>query len=437
MKKLLHIFQFEWMALRRSNTLKILLLVTLGAGIYGIYFGKFEIDKQNTRITHVQQHEIQQFDSLLHWATLDTTLVRNKEKFERVLSPVGVGWNKHFTYYLANDPSPLAGLCLGQRDLFPSYYGFDVSSLHKQIYVGELANPMKLLTGNFDLSYVYIFLLPLLIVALFYNLYAAEKEGGTLLLLQSQPVPLFFTLASRGFLRFAVVILLATLLLILAFLLQGISFTSHVGLFMQWLLLIYGYCFLWALIMAGIVWLRKSAALSAMMGLGVWLILTLITPAMLNLFVLADQPLPKRSEVIHSVRALNDKNWKSPKSFVFDQFYPEHPQYDQGDTTDFHKWYYASFTLLDNQAKTLNEQFEEQVAARNKLLNQWQWLAPAAAVHERLSSMAQTDRNSHIAFLREVESFHQGLKDVYYSRIFANEAFDYDDLQELRSRLNL
>lgn len=98
---------------------------------------------------------------------------------------------------------------------------------------------------------------------------------------------------------------------------------------------------------------------------------------------------------------------------------------------------FAVVIVLDNQAKTLDEQFEEQVAASNKLLNQWQWLAPAAAVHERLSSMAQTDRNSHLAFLREVESFHQGLRDVYYSRIFANEAFDYDDLQELRSRLNL
>ena len=97
---------------------------------------------------------------------------------------------------------------------------------------------------------------------------------------------------------------------------------------------------------------------------------------------------------------------------------------------------FAVVIVLDTQANTLDEQFEEQVAG-NKLPNQWQWLAPAAAVHERLSSMAQTDRNSHLAFLREVESFYQGLKDVYYPRIFANEAFDYDDLQELRSRLNL
>ena len=435
MKKFLHILRFEWRSLWRSNTLKVLLIVTLGAGIYGIYFGKFEIDKQNTRIMQVQQYERQHFDSLLHWATLDTTYVGNKEKLEKATSPVGVGWNKHFTYYIANVPPPLSGLCLGQRDLFPAYYGFNVTSLHKQIYVGELANPMKLLTGNFDLSYVIVFLLPLLIVALFYNLYAFEKEGGTLLLLRSQPVALFFTLASKGFLRFVVVVILATLLLILAFLLQGISLPEHTALFMKWLLLIYGYCFLWTLVMGGIVWLRQSAALSAMLGLGVWLIFTLVTPAMLNLFVLADEPLPKRAEIIHAVRTLNDKNWESPKSFVFDQFYPENPQYNQGDTTDFNKWYYASFTLLDAEAKTLNEQFEKQVAARNKLLDQWQWLAPAAAVHEKLSSIAQTDRNSHLAFLQRIESFHQGLKDIYYARIFAAEPFDYDDLIELRSGL--
>ena len=435
MKKFLHILQFEWKSLWRSNILKALLIVTFGAGIYGIYFGKFEIDKQNARIAQVQQYERQHFDSLLHWATLDTTVVTHKEKYEKAVSPVGVGWTKHFTYYIANDPPPLAGLCLGQRDLFPSYYGFNVTSLHKQIYVGELANPMKLLTGNFDLSYVIVFLMPLLIVALFYNLYAAEKEGGTLPLLRSQPTTLFFTLVSKGFLRFVLVIILAMLLLALAFLLQGISLLTHAGLFMKWLLLIAGYCFLWTLVMAGIVWLRQSAALSAMLGLGTWLILTLVMPAMLNLFVLADEPLPKRSEIIHALRNLNDKHWESPKSYVFDQFYPENPRYDQSDTTDFNKWYYASFTLLDAKAKSLNEQFEGQVATRNELLHRWQWLAPAAAVHEKLSSIAKTDRNSHVAFLQQVESFHQDLKDVYYSRIFETEQFDYDDLLELRSML--
>ena len=80
MKTLLHIFLYEWKNLWRSKTLKVLILVVFGAGIYGIYFGKFEIDHQNNKISQVQKYERQQFDSLLYWVKLDTSVFENKEK---------------------------------------------------------------------------------------------------------------------------------------------------------------------------------------------------------------------------------------------------------------------------------------------------------------------------------------------------------------------
>ncbi|MEM8965043.1 MAG: DUF3526 domain-containing protein [Bacteroidota bacterium] len=436
MKLFTHILQYEWKSLWRSNILKALLLVVLGAGIYGIYFGKFEIEKQETRMAQVQQYERQQFDSLLYWSTLDTTYEANQEKYQQAVSPTGVGWSKHFTYYLTHDAPPLAGLCLGQRDLFPVYYGFNVTDLARQVNVGELANPMKLLTGNFDLSYVFVFLIPLLIIALFYNIYAREKEGGTLSLLQSQPVSLTTILISKGLLRFLIVLLTVTVLLMLGFLLQGISLAQQFGLFMSWLLIIYGYCLLWTLLMGIVISLKRSAALSAMLGLGVWLIFTLITPALLNMFVSAQAPPPNRAEMIHAVRTLNDQNWEMPKSFVFDRFYQENPDFPAADTADFNQWYYASFMLLDSEANTLKQQFEAQVAQRNQLLKRWEWLAPAAMVHEKLSALSETDRRSHQDFVTEMYVYHEGLKELYYDKIFSSEMFAPSDLETLSVRLS-
>ena len=435
MKTLVHILSFEWKTLWRSNTLKVLLLVVFGAGIYGIYFGKFEIDKQQARISQVQQYERHQFDSLLVWAKLDTSIVNNKEKYQQAVSPSGVGWNKHFTYYLTNEAPDAAGLCLGQRDLFPVYYGFNVTDLARQVNTGELANPMKLLTGNFDLSYVFVFLFPLLVVALFYNLYAGEKEGGTLSLLQSQSTPLSTILFSKGLLRLLIVWGLAAFLLALGFLLQGVSISDNGQLFSQWILIIFGYCLLWAVFMGVIVWLRQRSALSAMLGLGVWLIFTLITPALLNLFVLANEPLPNRAEMIHTVRTLNDEVWENPKSFVWDKYYSENPNHNDGDTTNFSKWYYASFTLLDKEANRLKAEFEEQVSKRNALLKKWEWLAPAAMVHEKLSTLSDTDRQSHLEFVKEVHAYHEGLKELYYARIFEGEQFSQQDLEVLSEQL--
>ena len=435
MKSLYHILVFEWKNLWRSNSLKVLLLVVFGAGIYGIYFGKFEVDKQDDRISQVQQYERQQFDSLLTWVKLDTSILENKEKHQQAVSPTGVGWNKHFTFYYTKETPDAAGLCLGQRDLFPVYYGFNVTDLSRQINTGELANPMKLLTGNFDLSYVFVFLFPLLIVALFYNLYAGEKEGGTLPLLQAQSVSLRMILFCKGFMRLLIVWGLALVLLLFGYILQEVSFNTNGQLFVQWTLLSLGYCTLWAVIMGFIVGFRRRSALSAMLGLGVWLIFTIITPALLNLFVLAKEPLPNRAEMIHTLRAMNDKNWEQPKSFVLDRFYAENPQYNDGDTTDFYKWYYASSTLLDMEGNAAKAQFEDQVNKRNALLKKWEWLAPAAMVHERFSKLASTDRESHIEFVQEVFAYHTSMKELYYAKIFNGELFSEADLKLINQRL--
>ncbi|MEM6766812.1 MAG: DUF3526 domain-containing protein [Bacteroidota bacterium] len=435
MKTLLHIISFEWRTLWRSSTLKLMLAVILGAGIYGIFFGKFEVEKQEARMAEVEVHEKQAFDSLLVWVQLDTAVEAYKEKYLQAVSPTGVGWSKHFTYYLTHETPAAAGLCLGQRDLFPVYYGFNVTDLARQMNVAELANPMKLLTGNFDLSYVIIFLLPLLIIALMYDIYAAEKERGTLLLLQSQPVSINFILFSKGLLRFVIILLSATLLLGMGFVFQGISFQENATLFFEWLFILFGYSLFWTLLMVGIVAFKQSAALNAMLGLGSWLFLALITPAVLNLFVLAKEPVPNRSEVINLVRDLNGKNWDQPKSFVLDKFYQEYPQFNDGDTTDFNKWYYASFTTIDKEAKGLKQQFEAQTQKRNTLLKKWAWLAPPAMVHEKLSALSQTDRDSQMAFLSQVETYHQELVDLYYTRIFAGELFSQEDLKLLQGSL--
>ena len=435
MRTVLHILSFEWKNLWRSNTLKVLLLVVLGAGIYGIYFGKFEIDKQKIRITEVKDYERQKFDSLLVWAKLDTTIAQNKEKYEKAVSPQGVGYTLHFAYCVANQPSPTSGLCLGQRDLFPSYYRITMTDISRQLNSGELANPMKLLTGNFDLSYVFVFLFPLLIVALFYNLFAGEKEGGTLSILRSQSPSLLMILISKGLMRAFIVFGLALLLLVLGFIIQGISLGENTDLFIQWLLFLFGYSLIWMVLMGIVVAMRKSSALSAMLGFGVWLVFTLIAPAMINLFVLTNEPLPNRTEMIHAIRNQSGQNWENPKSYVLDKFYEKNPEFNDGDTIDFYKWYYAGFAILDMEANELKNGYEKQVSKRNELLKKWEWLAPAAMVHESLSKLSKTDRNSHLNFVQKVKNHHEELKKIYYARIFGKEQFSFQDLKNIEKQL--
>ncbi|HAA19028.1 MAG TPA: hypothetical protein DCP28_09760 [Cytophagales bacterium] len=435
MKILMHILSFEWKILWRSQTLKVLLLVILGAGLYGIYFGKFEVEKQQARIAEVQAEQRQRFDSLLVWAQLDTTLEANRAKYARALMPSGSDYRTHSNYTVVNTPSATAGLCLGQRDLYPVYYNLNITDFARKVNTGELANPMKLLTGNFDLSYVIVFLLPLLIISLFYNLYSVEKEGGTLPLLRAQTVSLFTLLLGKSIIRLFLIWGVGAILLLLGFLLQGVPLAATESGFFRWLGILLAYTTLWALVMVGVVALRRSSALSAMLGLGLWLVFPLITPALINLSVSAAQPLPNRAEVIHAVRTQNDKNWEMPKSYVLNQFYAAYPEYAEVDTTEFYPWYYATFTVLDQEAQALKAVIDEQVQECNAQMARWEWLAPAAWVHERLAGLCHTDRQSQMAFLKEAQAYHEKIKDFYFARLYEGASITLEDLRKLERGL--
>lgn len=85
-------------------------------------------------------------------------------------------------------PGPLASLAAGQTDLYPFGYLVTTGNRESLVTSEPLENPVKLHTGTFDLAFVLIYLGPLLILALSFNLISEEKEGGTLGLLLSQPV---------------------------------------------------------------------------------------------------------------------------------------------------------------------------------------------------------------------------------------------------------
>lgn len=79
-------------------------------------------------------------------------------------------------------PRPLAALVVGRGDLDPSHVLVTTASRPATQGEDEIENPTHLLTGRFDLGFVIVAIYPLVILALSYNLLAAEREQGTLLL---------------------------------------------------------------------------------------------------------------------------------------------------------------------------------------------------------------------------------------------------------------
>ena len=125
--------------------------------------------------------------------------------FGNPASPANMGGGLG-AHYAVMPSVALAPVALGQTDLFPSQFKVTYQSKVNFIHNNDIENPWHLLSGHFDLAFVVVYLLPLLIFALSYNLLSGEKEDGTLRLLLSQPLALLTLIAGKISLRAAVLL---------------------------------------------------------------------------------------------------------------------------------------------------------------------------------------------------------------------------------------
>src|SRR5262249_26495425 len=149
--------------------------------------------------------------------------------------------------YVVAPNAPLAALAIGQSDMIPNYYAITYRSKVQFMYDTEIENPWNLLGGHFDLAFVIVYLLPLTIFAVSYNLLSSEREDGTLRMLSSQPLNISTLLIGKVAAR-AVCLLGCATLLPIAFLLIMEPATlnmQQLALVLSWAALVAAYGLFW------------------------------------------------------------------------------------------------------------------------------------------------------------------------------------------------
>ena len=77
-------------------------------------------------------------------------------------------------------PAPLALVATGQSDLLPPAVRVTTGSKDSFLFADEIDNPANLMSGATDLAFVVVFVYPLVVLAMAFNLLAGEREQGTL-----------------------------------------------------------------------------------------------------------------------------------------------------------------------------------------------------------------------------------------------------------------
>jgi ABC-2 type transport system permease protein len=171
-------------------------------------------------------------------------------------------------------PPPLAWLAIGQSDLYPTaYFGPEYDE------VSQIANPLKLLAGHWDLGFTTVYLLPLFILALSFDLVASDRESGILQITLSQPVRARTILLARATTVALIVFGAVAIVYIVGVATSGVDFQD--GMTARALLAgvaIIVYAAFWLALAVGLNALGRSATDNALALATLWLCFVVLLP---------------------------------------------------------------------------------------------------------------------------------------------------------------
>ncbi|WP_426483075.1 DUF3526 domain-containing protein [Chryseobacterium sp. R2ACT005] len=389
----------------RNKAYIIALLFLLIAGIMAIYTGKKFLDRNGDIISKSEVFQEESIQRNIKFHKDDLGLVLYYIKFN-----------------LVNETPRLAALNIGMRDLNPSIQGVTIRNLEEQRYNSDFYNPANAAVGNFDFSFVIVFLFPLVIVAFCYNLISEEEERGTWKLLSVQSGNLQKLLDQKMFIRFLAVTAVYFVLIIIASVWIRIPLNSYYTAF-----LISGFLYIlfWFALCRWIVSFRKSSPQNALILLIIWVGINFIIPMSSNILIQKVYPVHESLKAVMEQREGYHNKWDEAKRPTMEKFHKAYPQYrnftvEENDSFTW-TWYYAMQHMGDIESAKSSEHYTEKMQKRNQAATYLGYLLPNLHTQLVESRLAKTDMQNHLHYASSLKEFHEKKRLFFYPFIFSGK----------------
>ncbi|MDC8005867.1 DUF3526 domain-containing protein [Aureisphaera galaxeae] len=395
-----------WQCIRSREVWLSLVLIAL-LGIIGILIGSKHLSKQQAAIAEVKQYQEQHFDRQVSLHNEDLGLLLYYAKFA----------------YIKN-LDPLAGLSIGQTDVNPTVKRITIKTFEAQKFDTDLVNPMNLLSGNLDLSFVIIYLLPLLVIVLTFNVISEETETGTWQLVAIQAKSKVRFVISKLLIRFFLLLIVLIFLFTVAKIVLGIPLNiNFVFLFSLSIL----YALFWFTLSFFVIVFKRSSGFNALSLLSIWLGLIILLPAGINAFIASKYPVPEALSTAIAQRDGYHTKWDTDKLATIQKFYDHYPQFEKyGYPTDGFNWlwYYAMQQMGDDDSKKQQAALSEKITLREKTSEGIASILPNMHMQLAFNRLAGTSMSQHMNYLDATDTFHEDLRLFFYPKIFEEKYAD-------------
>jgi ABC-2 type transport system permease protein len=320
-------------------------------------------------------------------------------------------------------PTGLAAFAVGQSDILLSYIPINTETLVNVLQDNELGNPLNLLRGAFDISFVVIFLLPIFILAISYDMLSSEHERGTLAMVLSHPVTLRKLMTSKLISRAMIVIgvVLAMGLVSLFFVGEALASVDTWMRFGIWLAATLLYSLFWFALAVLVNALGRNSATNGIVLAGAWLVLVVVAPTIVSAVATTAYPAPSRFEFITASRAAQtdaERNYMA----ALNEYYFDHVEYaPDGAVSDFLAVTRAKNEAVERAVGPLYARFRSQLANQDRIVGVLQYVSPAIMMQRALNDASGASAARYAHYIDQVETFHDQWISYFTTRFLSGQ----------------
>jgi len=424
--KNLFIFLYEGKHFLRSPFKLLALLLFVIAGVYGLHQGEEVYRAQRAEVQKTEQMVQEERQANIKAYRADR-LVPEDRKRANLSEPL---WAiEHAWVYHCKSPSPAMVYSIGQSE----QYGFCKkitrwASPYDKDLAAEIANPERLQTGTLDFSFVLLFLSPLLLLVLTYNLKSEETERGFMSLVEVQYGSITGWLLSR-MLFYVLLLALTTGLLITYGALRTHVLTEVPSAYGQMLLYSFAYLGLWSILYFGIVRLGTSIMGNTLRMVGLYFLLAFVIPAAVYQYLSIIHPVNLMTEYVDARLDKRWDLWEQPGSVRQEQIGELFPEIVGSpvsqDSTKLPMAIRESTSALSNQLRKESIRFiEQENQTKNAFIEGTFWFNPISFFQNRFNAIAQTHFDDYQAYRDEIQHLVDVQIRLLVSEMWADKTVD-------------
>lgn len=335
-------------------------------------------------------------------------------------------------------PGDFAAFAAGFTDVLPQSYLVTTASLHTRPDGYDLNSPAVHVNGRFDVSFIFVALVPLFAIALGFNVISSDRESGRLRLLMAQPVSLPRLIFARLAIRFAM--LMAPAAVVVAALYAWTAAVSAEGL-LRCLVLVAAlgfYAALWLALCGALNTAGRGSIFNATAALAVYLMVVVFCPNATQAIAVQSHPLPDRLALVTTIREHNARIDTGIDAIAAD-YYREHPEVvvETVSPRNMERWFrlFPKNLELDRRLGPMIQAHDAARFAQSELVRRAANLVPPVALNEILEQWAGSDFARNRSFESQVKLFQSAWRDFFGPKVMGLVSLrpeDYADLPNFR-----